>query len=628
MNRRNILKDALWLLVTVAFVAALFRFTRGLGATTNLNDGVPWGLWIGFDVIAGVALAAGGFTLTATIYIFHLERYRPLARPAILTAFLGYVAVIVGLIADLGLPWNIWRPMVNWQHHSVLFEVAWCVMLYSAVLGLEFLPTALEHPLFQSRLFQALAHWLKRFTLPLVILGIVLSTLHQSSLGSLLLIMPFRVHPLWYSPILPLLFFVSAAGLGLMMVTLEAFFSGFVYRRRVEIELLSGLGKAAAVLLWLYLALRLGDLAWRGVLPAAIDGSWQSVLFLAEISLSGLIPAILLSMPRSRNSWQGLKTASLLTVSGMVLYRLSASVIAVQRPAGVTYFPTWVEFAISIGIVSAAVLVFLFFTENLRVFGPETVGEQDEDSPYARPRFDPLTKVRLGETLWDTAVRRSAIAVAVIALAVTLMPARVWTADQTRPVLAAPVQGLTVLRLAGADDKSFVEFDHQAHADRLKKLIPSEYATELAVCVSCHHLSDWGTVGTGDPQSAEASKPAASETSGWESAGGPPSCRSCHSAMYSPASSFNHQLHVTVVVPGGNQSCEKCHQGGHSASTAVQCVQCHKNMGPNADGQPFNYIAPSYVDAMHGLCIRCHETEAQKLDKPQLPACSTCHKGG
>jgi Ni/Fe-hydrogenase subunit HybB-like protein len=618
MSRRDIVKDALWVLFTAGFVAAIIRYTRGLGAATNLNDATPWGLWVGFDVIGGVALAAGGFTLAATVYIFHLEKYRPLLRPAILTAFLGYVAVIVGLLVDLGRPWNIWRVTIFWQHHSVLFEVAWCVMLYTTVLGLEFLPTSLEHPIFKSQLFQTVTRWLKRLTLPLVILGITLSTLHQSSLGSLLLIAPFRVHELWYSPILPVLFFVSAVALGLMMVTLEGFFSAFVYRRRIELDLFSGLGKAAAVILWAFLAIRIGDLFWRGILPGAIDGSWQSVLFLAEISISTLIPAILLSIPASRNSLYGLGTASVLTVSGMVLYRLSVSGITVARPAGVSYFPSWVEFAVSIGIVCGAVLVFMFFAENLKVFGPETLHEEEEEpSAYARPRFDPFTKVWIGEALRDTVVRRSAVLIVVVALAVTFMPQRAWTADQTESVPVRPVTGLNVLRIYGSDNSTFVDFDHQAHVDLLRKLVPTEYATEQDMCVSCHHLS--GEInGVSESETGTASAQ--------ETAFGPPSCGACHSDVYNTTSIFDHNLHETLVVPGGNESCDKCHEGGHSASTAVACVQCHDTMGPGEDGQPFDYIAPSYVDAMHGLCIKCHEAEAQKLDKPLLPSCVTCHQ--
>jgi Ni/Fe-hydrogenase subunit HybB-like protein len=609
LSRRAVVKDVLWILFTAGLVAAIIRFSRGLGATTNLNDGTPWGLWIGFDLFAGVALAAGGFTLAATVHIFQLEKYRPLLRAAILTALLGYLAVIVALLVDLGVPWNIWRPAVYWQHHSVLFEVALCVMLYTAVLVVEFLPTVLEHPVFKSQVFRVATQWLKRLTLPVVIAGIVLSTLHQSSLGSLLLIIPFRLHDLWYSPILPVLFFVSAAALGLMMVTLEGFFSAFVFRRRIELKLFSGLGKAAAVILWIYLGVRVGDLVWRGVLPGAIDGSWQSVLFLAEMSIGALIPAILLSIPASRNSLRGLGTASFLTVSGMILHRLSASVIAVERPVGASYFPNWVEFAISIGIVSGAVLAFLFLTENLKVFGPETIGEEEKPSPYAKPSFDALTGVPLGETFRDTFVRRSAMLMVVAALAITFMPGRAWSSDQTKSAPVRPVQGLNVMRIYSGDSETFVGFDHQAHVERQRKLIPAEYATEQDMCVRCHHLGNWEVEGVSES----------------EAGFGPISCGACHSDVYNPTSTFGHELHVERVEPGGNQSCDECHEGGHSASTATECVECHTNMGPGEDGQPFDYIAPSYEDAMHGSCIGCHEAEAQKLNEPLLPSCATCH---
>jgi hypothetical protein len=355
----------------------------------------------------------------------------------------------------------------------------------------------------------------------------------------------------------------------------------------------------------------------RGTLPGAIDGSWQSVLFLVEICISTLIPAILLSIPASRKSLQGLGTASVLTVFGTILHRLSASVIAVERPVGVSYFPSWVEFAISIGIISGIVLVFLFFTENLKIFGPETMHEEEKFSPYSKPRFDPLTKVWLGETFRDTVIRRSVALVVVVALAITFMPQRAWTADEVKPAPVMPVQGLNVLRIYGSDNTHFVDFDHKAEVERLEKLIPAEYPTEQDMCVSCHHMSNW--------ELKEGTEPAAITATGSPSPGGPPSCRECHSDVYSPTSTFDHQFHVATVEPGGNQSCDKCHEGGHSASTAVQCVECHKNMGPNKDGQPFNYVAPSYEDAMHGLCIKCHEAEAERLNKPELASCATCH---
>jgi Ni/Fe-hydrogenase subunit HybB-like protein len=246
------LKFILWAVAGLAAAVAAARFTFGLGATTHLSDATPWGMRIGFDVMGGVALAAGGFIMTAAVYIFRLERFHEVVRPAVLTAFLGYAAVAVGLLFDLGLPWNIWHMMVFWNPHSPLFEVGWCVMLYLAVLTLEFFPVPAEE-------FSALARvrrTLLKFRLPLVIVGIGLSTLHQSSLGSLFLIMPYRLHPLWYSPILPLLFLVSAIALGMMMVTFESHFTAYLYHRKGETEALASLGGAARWVLLLYLAIR------------------------------------------------------------------------------------------------------------------------------------------------------------------------------------------------------------------------------------------------------------------------------------------------------------------------------------------------------------------------------------
>ncbi|MEJ2369159.1 MAG: polysulfide reductase NrfD, partial [Acidobacteriota bacterium] len=197
-NRIVVFKGILWLLTGLAAAVAVIRFVFGLGVSTALTDTTPWGLWIGFDVMGGVALAAGGFVLAALVHIFHRDRYHAAARPAILTAFLGYGAVVVGLLFDLGLPWHIWHPVVFWNIHSPLFEVAWCVMLYLTVLALEVAPVILV-----KTHFQRLYRFLTRLALPIMILGIMLSTLHQSSLGSMLLIMPFRVHPLWYSKLLP-----------------------------------------------------------------------------------------------------------------------------------------------------------------------------------------------------------------------------------------------------------------------------------------------------------------------------------------------------------------------------------------------------------------------------------------
>src|SRR5690349_7066740 len=256
MDRVRKFKLALWIVTGMAAAVATARFLFGLGAATNLSDSNPWGLWIGFDVMSGVALAAGGFLVTTTVYIFRLDRFRAIVRPAVLTAFLGYFAVAISLLFDLGLPWNIWHMIVFWNPHSPLFVVGWCVMLYLTVLALEFFPVPAQD-------FTALAkvrRTLIKIRLRLVLLGIGLSTLHQSSLGSLFLIMPYRVHPLWYSPILPVLFFLSAITLGLMMVTFESHFSAYLYRRKPETDLLAQMTAAARWVLLLYLLVRFGDL--------------------------------------------------------------------------------------------------------------------------------------------------------------------------------------------------------------------------------------------------------------------------------------------------------------------------------------------------------------------------------
>ena len=329
MTRVHRLKFILWVVAGLAAAVAAARFTYGLGATTHLSDATPWGMWIGFDVMGGVALAAGGFIMTAAVYIFRLERFHEVVRPAVLTAFLGYAAVAVGLLFDLGLPWNIWHMIVFWNPHSPLFEVGWCVMLYLAVLTLEFFPVPAEEFSALARLRRALL----KLRLPLVILGIGLSTLHQSSLGSLFLIMPYRLHPLWYSPLLPLLFLVSAIALGMMMVTFESHFTAYLYRRKGETEALASLGGAARWVLLLYLAIRFGDLAVRGQLGHLAAADWRVAMFWLEIGAMAIVPLILFSIPRTRGTRGGQWTAAGVGIFGVVLNRIDVGgLVHVGKP--------------------------------------------------------------------------------------------------------------------------------------------------------------------------------------------------------------------------------------------------------------------------------------------------------
>ncbi len=623
-NRLYVLKSVLWAFVGVLVAITTVRFIHGLGAVTNLSDAAPWGLWIGFDVMGGVALAAGGFVLAATVYIFGLEKYRPFVRPAILTAFLGYIAVAVGLFYDLGVPWHIWHPAVYWQYHSVLFEVAACVMLYLAVLTLEFAPVVLEHPRFASSAFQTVLKALRTITIPLVIAGIVLSTLHQSSLGSLFLITPYRLHPLWYSPIMYLLFFVSAVALGLMMVVMESLLAAFFFGHKTHTNLLSGLGKAAAVVLGFYLLLRIGDLILRGVLVPSLDGSWQSLLFIAELGISAVIPASLLLLKSVRCSIPGMGLCSALTILGMVLYRLDVCIVAFARPQELAYFPSWMEFAVSLGIVSAGVLVFISFVERFRVYE-----EKRGVGRVARPSFDPATLHGLLPQNLAAPRRFSLITIAAAAIAVLLLPEKaiLGLAPARTPVSPArTVEGTAHLRPGGpgrrlslpnhTGDRSNdavttellmidgnrngypVLIDHEAHKGRLEG---------DNSCTVCHHIN----------------KPYDRNTA----------CYECHRDMYEPTSVFSHASHV--AKSGGNAACIKCHQDPQAVKdyeTAAPCADCHEELVAVASfvEPPHDrwQAAVGYMHAMHGLCEGCHErrlAEDPESHPPTLDRCDTCH---
>jgi Ni/Fe-hydrogenase subunit HybB-like protein len=353
-------------ILAAGFYSTLLRFTKGLGAATHLTDRFPWGLWIGFDVICGVGLAAGGFTLAATVYVFNLRRFHPILRPAILTAFLGYALVAVALLYDLGRPYNVWHPLIMWNPHSVMFEVAWCVMLYLTVLALEFSPAVLE----RFRMHKPLK-LLKAITIPLVIVGVLLSTLHQSSLGSLFLIVPSKLHPYWYSPLLPLFFFISAVGVGMAMVIFESNLSARAFGLQIEMPLLATLGKAMAVVLALYGILRFQDLWARGALVNLREPSTETLLFVLEIALGVLVPLFLLLLRRVREDREGLFAAAVLVITGFLLNRLNVSITGLEYSAQAHYFPKWTEVAVTLSIVGTGFLCFGLATRYLRVFEAE-----------------------------------------------------------------------------------------------------------------------------------------------------------------------------------------------------------------------------------------------------------------
>ena len=350
--------------------ATIIRFFRGLGASTNLTDAFPWGLWIGFDVMCGVMLAAGGFTLTSAVYLFNLKKFKPIVRPAVLTAFLGYLLVVVALLFDLGRGYRIWHPLVMWNPRSVMFEVAWCVTLYTTVLSLEFAGVALER--FQ---LNKLLRVQKILLVPLVIAGVMLSTLHQSSLGSLYLIVPNKLHPFWYTPILPVLFFLSALCVGLAMTIFESSMSAKHFGKQLELPLIQALGRTLLVMVGIYTVVRFEDLLHRGALALLANGGWETILLLVELLLGSALPIILLLIPKVRESPKGLYLASVLCLLGFVTNRMNVAITGMEAATGQHYFPKWTEVTITLAIIGLGFLVFAVAVKYLPIFSHEAAYE-------------------------------------------------------------------------------------------------------------------------------------------------------------------------------------------------------------------------------------------------------------
>lgn len=354
---------SLWAL---AVIAIILRLSNGIGAVTNLSDEFPLGLWIGFDVMAGAMLGGGAFVLAGLVYVFGLERYRPILRSTILTAFLGYSLLIVALLIDVGRPYNIWRPLIHQNIHSVLFEVAMCVMTYTTVLALEFLPALFER--LRWRRAWLLFH---KITLPLVILGILLSTMHQSSLGSLWLIAPGKLHDLWFTPWLPVLFWISAVAVGLAMVVVESNLSARGFKRGLEQDLLASLSKANSYLLAFYAIFKLADVVFRGKAALLTAPTLQTLLFWVEVGLGAILPAILMSQPKVRASKNGLFATAGLVVTCGILNRLNVSVFGLWSYTGPIYIPSFMEIVVTVALFSFGVAAFAGLSKVLPVFPRE-----------------------------------------------------------------------------------------------------------------------------------------------------------------------------------------------------------------------------------------------------------------
>ena len=375
--------------VGLAFAAA--RFVLGLEAVTHLSDQYPWGIWIAVDVATGVALAAGGFTTAALVHIFHRRRYEAVVRPALLTAVLGYTFVVLGILVDLGRYYNIWHPAMPWMWsgHSALFEVAMCVMVYLTVLYIELLPIVVER--FAGRV--ALPGALRALNAPIeailrlldrtfgramslfIILGVVLSTLHQSSLGALMVLARDKMNPLWWTPILPLLFLLSAVAVGYSMVIFESLLSSRAFKRAPEMDVLPGLARFLPLLLFIYLSFKVIDLVIRGAVRHLLEGGAAPLLFLLEIGAGVAAPLLMLLSEKVRRSPALLLAASALVIFGVVLNRINVFLVAyTPHYASRPYFPSLGEIAITVGLVSALVLAYRLLVTVLPILPAEAHG--------------------------------------------------------------------------------------------------------------------------------------------------------------------------------------------------------------------------------------------------------------
>ena len=359
-------------IIMVGIVLIVIRFAKGIGAVTNLTQDVPWGLWIGFDVVTGVAFAGGAYVVTFMVYILNIQKYKPIVRVTVLNGFLAYVFYAGALLLDLGKPWNVINPIIgnSFGVSSVLFLVAWHFLLYMIAQLIEFSP--------------AIAEWigakkarkiLSGMTVGAVIFGITLSTLHQSGLGALYLMAKEKIHPLWYSEFIPILFFVSSIFAGLSMVIFEGSISQKVFFDQISEDdhkahrgILHGLSKICALSMLVYFFLQVVVFV-HGKYWNYLDsrmGTW----YLTEITGFVILPIILWFVAYRRQNASLVKVASLLTMIGVIINRLNVTVIAFKWDAASHYVPSWMEIVVTLTVLSLEIWIFRWIVRRMPVLRP------------------------------------------------------------------------------------------------------------------------------------------------------------------------------------------------------------------------------------------------------------------
>jgi len=388
MTRLRLPKITLWpVLVGLIFAAGAWatylRFVKGFEVATNMSNAQPWGIWVGVATLGGVGLSAGGFAIAGAVYLLGMERYRPVLRAAVIIAFLGYLSVVAGYAWELGLPWNFWHPLVMWNRNSVLFEVVWCIILYTTVLALEFSP-ALVEKIPWAPVREWYLRWHHRILIALVLIGVLLSSLHQSFLGGLFIIFKGKMYPLWYSNYQTTLFYMSAIPAGMAMIIMALYLSVRSLNARIDLRILDDFSRIITPILVIFTLFRFADLYKQHALGYLFLPVEETAYFWLEMALFIAAPLVLFNLPRLRQQPIGLYWASAVLIAGFMVHRINVSITSLERATHAGYVPKWPEMAVTIMLVAAAVLAFRWAVLHLRIF-PQTM--QVSPPPLLLPRM-------------------------------------------------------------------------------------------------------------------------------------------------------------------------------------------------------------------------------------------------
>jgi octaheme c-type cytochrome (tetrathionate reductase family) len=627
----------------VGLAFGLGRLLVGLGAVTNLDNAYPWGIWIAIDVACGVALAAGGFMTAAVVDIFGGKPFKPLLRPAVLTAWLGYFMVAVGLMFDLGRYWNVWRPLFNWQGNSVLFEVGMCVMAYLAVLTVEMAPSlleGLENGLSRSgRIGRFLARlnkpirlvhsWVKIILPIFIVAGVVLSCMHQSSLGTLMVIAPTKVSALWYTPFLPVLFLLSAMMVGLPMVIIESIISSKSFRREPEIDILGPLARVIPWVIGMYAVFKLGDIVLRWSQLNFTEHPGATVAWAVEIVAGVLAPFFLFSLRSVRRSAGWLLTASVLVVLGVVLNRVNVFVVGYFPPfAAKRYFPATGELALTVGLVCVLMLLYRFFAVYFPVLSAAARPSQavlEAPRPELEPVIHPvwawvfrataalflLGFVSLYSVVHAQAIRSSMKAASVIQIVRIPRQPAIDTSAFRHAERPEAYRSLYVLNSPALNARvnyyEPVRFTHRTHD-----------VNSGSNCAVCHHRYASGPDDRIGQDVAKMHEEIEVRIAG-------ASCLSCHKDLTQKQYQKCSQCHAASNEPdfpariglkgAYHRQCIGCHQNQpRTAKAPTDCGSCHHPLVPDHK-LLLNYRAAAEQPAVTGKCLVCHERTGQDILK-------------